>query len=244
MSGTARQLGLPFIQVPSFAPDFLEAPSNADAITWLEQVKVWPLGRLALWGEAGTGKSHLLYLWSARHGAEVIPGAALALTPPTRAVAIDDADAADERPLFHMLNAAAEAGLPVLLTGGTPPSRWPTRLPDLTSRLRATASVEIGQPDDDMLRSLLARLLAERQMAVPEPVQAWLLTRLPRTAAAMREAAIRLDRASLAARRPVTRQIAAFVLAAMQPSDGNDSETDDDSAACRAALSPDGPQLL
>jgi len=229
----ARQLGLPFVQMPLFTPDFMEAPSNANALAWLGQVEEWPLGRLAVWGEAGTGKSHLLHLWSARHGAEIIPGAALALTPPTRAVAIDDADAADERPLFHMLNGAAEAGLPVLLTGSAPPARWATALPDLTSRLRATASVEIGRPDEGMLRALLGRLLAERQMGVPEPVQEWLLTRLPRTAAAMREAAIRLDRASLAARRPVNRQIAALVLAAMRL----DEELMD-------APSPDGPLLL
>ena len=86
--------------------------------------------------------------------------------------------------------------------------------------------MEIGQPDQDMLRALLARLLAERQMAVPEAVQDWLLTRLPRTAGAMREAAAALDRASLAARRPVTRQIAAGVVDALFGPDADEVSVD------------------
>lgn len=229
-----RQLGLPFVSAPLFTADFLEGPSTAEALAWLGRVEEWPLGRLAVWGEAGTGKSHVLHLWAARQGAEIVQGPTLGLEPPTRAVAIDDADGAPETPLFHLLNAAAEAGWPVLLTGRAPAARWPTRLPDLASRLRATTSVELRQPDDEMLRSLLARLLATRQIAVPEAVQTWLLTRLPRTAGAIREAAARLDRASLAARSPVTRQIASAALAV----------DDDDFADHVPTLSHDGPSLL
>ena len=71
----------------------------------------------------------------------------------------------DETALLHLLNAAGEAGLPILLAAPAPPSRWPVRLPDLASRLRAITAVEIGPPEDALLRTLLARLLAERQLA-------------------------------------------------------------------------------
>ena len=205
------QLALPFVTDPRFTPDFLETPSNAAALAWLGR-EPWPGGRLALWGEAGAGKSHLLHLWAARTGAAVVRVEAATSGPPERPVAIDDADAAPERPLLHLLNAAAEAGWPVLLAARRPPARWGTVLPDLVSRLRAITAVEIGQPDEAMLRALLARLVAERQLAVPEAVQEWLLTRLPRTAGAMRDIAERLDGASLAARRPVTRAMAAALL--------------------------------
>ncbi|MBV8616392.1 MAG: hypothetical protein JOY66_21840 [Acetobacteraceae bacterium] len=134
--------------------------------------------------------------------------------PPTGPIAIDDADAvaSDEQRLLHLLNAAAEAGQSVLLAARTPPSRWSVALPDLASRLRATAAVEIAPADDTLLADLLKRLLVARQLAVPEAVQSWLLLRLPRTPAAIREAAARLDRASLAAGGAVTRQLAAAVL--------------------------------
>ncbi len=132
---------------------------------------------------------------------------------PQRPVAIDDADLVpNEEALLHLLNAAGEAGVPALLAGRSPPSRWGFALPDLVSRLRAISSVGIAEPDDALLRALLARLLAERQMVVAEAVQAFLLARLPRTGAAMREAAAQLDRASLAAGGRVTRAMAEAVL--------------------------------
>ena len=110
---------------------------------------------------------------------------------PAAGVALDDADAvADERALLHLLNAAGEAGVPVLLAARLPPSRWSARLPDLASRLRAITAVEIGPPEDTLLRTLLARLLADRQLRLPESVQEWLLRRLPRSAAALRDAVV------------------------------------------------------
>ena len=121
-----------------------------------------------------------------------------------------------ERPLLHLLNAAGEAGLPVLLAGRAAPARWRAALPDLASRLRATTAVRIGPAEDELLRRLLMRLLAERQLAVAEPLQDWLRLRLPRSQGAIREAVARLDRAALAGGGPVTRAIAQAVVAGLQ----------------------------
>jgi chromosomal replication initiation ATPase DnaA len=117
-------------------------------------------------------------------------------------------------------------------------------LPDLASRLRGIASVEIRVPDDSLLRSLLARLLADRQLAVPEAVQDWLCRRLPRTPAAMREAAARLDRAALIAGRRVTRAIAAEVIRHMLVPDGQEVADHEVFAAPLPSASTATPCLL
>ena len=199
------------------ATDFLQAPCNAAALTWLARTADWPNRRLALWGEAGNGKTHLMHIWAERSGAVLLRGPTLHDLPdlPTRGgIALDEADAtANEPALLHLLNAASEAGLPVLMAGRAPPSRWKTRLADLASRLRAVAAVEIGAPDDDLLRALLVRLAKERQLVVSEAVHEWLLRRLPRTPAALREAMARLDKAALASGSAVTRVLAASALA-------------------------------
>ncbi|MBV9786260.1 MAG: chromosomal replication initiator DnaA [Acidisphaera sp.] len=211
-----RQLGLPFAHTPAFA-EFLPAPSNEAARRWLTRCAEWPEGRLALWGEAGCGKTHLLHLWA---GAVPLAGPALRGLPEIAGerLAIDDADACPDEPaLLHLLNAAAEAGTPALLAARTPPSRWPVRLADLQSRLRAITAVEIGPPEDALLKALLERLLAERQLPVAPALQEWLLLRLPRTAGAVREAVARLDAAALAAGGGVTRALAASVLGELTP---------------------------
>jgi chromosomal replication initiation ATPase DnaA len=195
----ARQLALPFPYQPGFAAaDFLAAPSNEAALAWLDRTADWPEHRLLLWGEAGCGKTHLLNLWVGRTGATMLTGATVRglPPPPSLGAAIDDADLmADEIALFHLLNVCREARLPVLLTARTPPARWDIRLPDLASRLRAVTSIEVEPPEESLLQALLVRLLADRQLIVPQALQDWLLLRLPRTPAALREAVALLDKA-------------------------------------------------
>ena len=237
-----RQLALPFVHTPRLTEaDFLPSAATRPALAWLARDEDWPGQRLALWGGPGSGKTHLLHIWATRAGAGLISGtmlrdAMLGDEWPPGPLAIDDADLApSETSLLHVLNAAQEARHPVLLGSRTPPARWPTRLPDLASRLRATLAVPLGAADDGFLRTLLARLLSDRQLLVPGAVQDWLLAVLPREPAALREAAARLDRAALAAGRSVTRALAAQTLQSLMH-DNSDAEPAD--------VSPPHPALF
>ena len=214
-SRPVRQLALPFAPPaePVAPPAFFAAASNRAALAWLAAPATWPDGRLLLWGEAGQGKTHLLRDWASREGAAAVGGAGLRWpVPRAGSLALDDADLAPDEALLHVLNAAAAARQPVLLAARVPAASWGTRLPDLASRLRCTVSVQLGPPDDGLLRAVLLRLCAERQLVAPEPVQEYLLAHLPRTPAALQEAAARLDRAALAAGGRITRGLAAAVV--------------------------------
>ncbi len=211
------QLPLPFPHQPGYAAlDFLPDDSNQDALAWLSRPADWPDRRLALWGQGGCGKSHLLHIWAERHPAVLLAGQTLRGldgVPESGAIALDDADTvADEQTLLHLLNTARDRGLVLLLSGRTPPARWPVRLPDLSSRLKAITAVEIQPPGDALLRALLMRMAADRQLRMGQSVQEWLLRRLPRSPAALREAVARLDRESMACQQPITRSLAARVL--------------------------------
>ncbi|MGH7103463.1 MAG: chromosomal replication initiator DnaA [Acetobacteraceae bacterium] len=209
------QLALPFTETEEYSEaDFLDDPANREAQAWLARPLDWPGGRLCLWGESGVGKSHLLHLWARHTGALIQRGRTLseAIAPPLGAIALDDADLAPEDRLLHLLNSAREAGLSLLMAAPAAPARWPVSLPDLASRLAATAAVSVGPPADALREVLFARLLSARQLVLAPPLIAWLLTRLPRHPAALAEAAARLDRAGLAAGRPLSRQLAASAL--------------------------------
>jgi chromosomal replication initiation ATPase DnaA len=246
-----RQLALPFAHAPGYgAADFLAAGSNAAALAWLARADAWPQRRLALFGPEGCGKTHLLHIWADRSAARVVNGPMLGAwpfpgaEPLDRPLAVDDADAAAEQPLLHLLNAAGEAGLPVLLAGRAPPARWNSSLADLASRLRAITAVGIGPAEDALLRSLLARLLAERQLAVAEPLQDWLRLLLPRAQGALREAVARLDRATLAAGGRVTRALVLQVAAGFDGEAGGKLLADEIVGHGDVVTSPESPCLL
>lgn len=211
-----KQLPLPFADPPGYAAaDFVAAPSNQLARDFLDHPENWTNGRLVLWGEPGCGKTHLAHIWATEHGAAFVecPQFRDFFKLPSGPVAIDDADGAvDETALLHLINAAAEAGQPVLLTAQAPPARAKIVLPDLASRLRASLAVEISPPDDELLATLLSRLAADRQLVLNLPVRNFLRTHLPRTPAALREAVARLDKAALAGGGKVSRTLAASLL--------------------------------
>ncbi len=223
-----RQLPLPFSETPSYnAEDFLAAPCNELARNWLQRPQAWTNGRMVLWGEPGCGKSFLLHLWAQKAGALITQGADLRELPasPAGPIAIDDADTVpEETALLHLLNAAAEAGQPVLLTARLPPARQVQALPDLQSRLRASLAVEITPPDDILLGALLFRLAAARQLRITAQVADFLLQRLPRTPATLREAVARLDSAALASGGKVTRGLALRTLGDLLAPDGGPDE--------------------
>jgi chromosomal replication initiation ATPase DnaA len=215
-----RQLALALGHTDSFArEDFLRGPTNADALAMIEHWPDWPARTLALVGPEGAGKSHLAAIWAETSGARFLSARALAETDlpaalATGALVVEDLapDAFDERALFHLLNLGREEGAFLLLTARTAPATWPARIADLGSRLRAVPVVELGSPDDALLRAVLMKLFADRQLRVDDSLVTYLATRIERTFAAAREMVALLDREALRQQRPVTRALAAELL--------------------------------
>ncbi len=223
-----RQLALDLPARPALGrDDFFVAAPNRLAVAQIETWPDWPGRRLALVGPEGAGKSHLVHVWAARSAARIVPAAALAALdlatlPEDAAVAVEDADRlaaapesdAAEEALFHLHNRLGAGGGGLLVTGRAPPARWAVALPDLASRLGAFAVARLEPPDDALLSAVLVKLFADRQIAVDPDLIAYLLARMERSFAAAEALVVRLDRAGLARRRPVTARLAADILRA------------------------------
>ena len=219
-----RQLALALDHAESFArDDFLSGPSNEAALTLIERWPDWPGRTVALVGPEGAGKSHLAAIWAEQSGARFVAGRALEDTDlpaafATGSLVVEDAaaDTADERALFHLLNLAREEQAFVLLTARLAPAAWPVQIRDLGSRLRALPVITLAPPDDALLRAVIVKLCADRQLAVDESFVAYLATRIERSFAAARAAVIELDQEALRLHRPLTRALAAEVLGGKQ----------------------------
>jgi chromosomal replication initiation ATPase DnaA len=211
-----RQLALALDHAESLArEDFLAGPSNAAALSLIERWPDWPARTLLLRGPEGSGKSHLAAIWARDAGARMLSLRALAGTDvpialATGALVLENLGERqfDEAALFHLLNLAREERAYVLITARTAPAAWRTELPDLASRLRALPIVALQAPDDALLRAVIVKLFADRQLAVDEGLVGYLATRIERSFGAARAAVAALDREALRLKRPVTRALA------------------------------------
>ena len=75
--------------------------------------------------------------------------------------------------------------------------------------MRAIPVVTLSAPDDTLLRALIVKLAADRQLAVDEALVIFLANRIERSFAAARAAVARLDEEAMRRHRPVTRALAA-----------------------------------
>jgi chromosomal replication initiation ATPase DnaA len=211
--------------------DFLVAPANAAAVEVIDRYPDWPGHALVLVGEPGCGKSHLLEVWRHASGAKRIDAAEVGRIPPDMlledaALAIDNAPAAemDERALFHLLNLARQEKRHILIASSADPASWNVDLPDLASRLKALPVARLAPPDDSLLRGVLVKLFADRQLVVDETILSYLLVRMPRALEAARQLVADIDREALETKAPVTRPLAARVLQRLMAPGFFDSE--------------------
>jgi len=214
-----RQLALALPHAESFArEDFLVCEANYSALATIERWPDWPGRALLLIGPEGSGKSHLAGIWADIAGARHISARALGETDllaalATGALVVEDVQAGfDERALFHLLNLLREEEGFALITARGPPNGWALALPDLVSRLRAIPVVSLNSPDDTLLRAVLVKLFADRQVSVDDSLVSYLAIRIERSFAAARAAVEALDREALRLKRPVTRALAAELL--------------------------------
>ncbi len=212
----AIQLPLPLPSEPALKrEDFIVAPANAEAVAFIDSFPRWPAPAAALHGPAGSGKSHLVHVWSQASGALIVPAARLdaafvAARDPGRAIAVEDVEQrAGDAALFALFQHSG----PLLLTSREPPASWAATLPDLRSRFAALLAFPLWAPDDALLAALARKLFTDRQLAVPETVIMRILNAIERSPAALRDFVARADARALAKKGPVTVALVAELLA-------------------------------
>lgn len=209
------QIPLSFQQQASLAEnDYIVSAGNETLFTSLMHPERWNSHGCLLIGEPGSGKTHLAHIWCSRFGAAMLAPEAIA---PSDAgfILIDNIEQAGPNPegLFHLLNSVRETNRKILLTASSVPAGFIT-LPDVLSRLKALFTLTIPGPDEEMMRGIIHKLFADRQLRVEEGVIDYILTRTERSYRALQSLIATLDESSLIRKQGVTIPLARQVLGA------------------------------
>jgi DnaA family protein len=211
----SRQVPLALAPEPAWRLDHY-LPADPAAWPQLTEALAQPLAGvpLYLWGDTGSGKTHLLRAAAglAQARGQRVAAFGPATLPPWELaedaglVLIDDCQALDpaaQQAAFALFVHAQAAGVPLLAAGRLPPVDLPLR-DDLRTRLGWGLVFHLGVPGEAPVRALLRREADRRGFLLTDDVMNYLLLRCARDLRHLMDLLDRLDHFALAEKRAVT----------------------------------------
>lgn len=202
--------------------DFMVNRCNLQAINVIDSWPNWPFFAYVLYGPKGCGKSHLAHVF-AEHVAcfyqkpvsvkiinaiDITSHKVNMLHRENTCLVVENlCPQANNENLFHLFNLYQNEGGFVLFTAEQAPARMRFKLPDLQSRLNIIPSVEIGEPDDEMLSALIVKLFNDRQIIISQEVLNYIIRNMQRSFSFAVKLVEEIDMISLAKKRTVSTSI-------------------------------------
>lgn len=222
-TGDIMQIPLPFKAAERAAFDSFHGNGNEDLVRQLHKIAAGEsIRNVYIWGDTGTGKSHLLHATCneasdcARTAALVPLSQSRELSPSMLEnleqldlVCLDDLDRIASAPawelaVFGLFNRMRELGTPIVMTCRLGPRGAPVELPDLASRLAWDLVYRVAPLDEASLLQALRQRGAMRGMEVPDEVLHYLSRRVPRDVHTLFQWLDKMDEASLSAKKKLT----------------------------------------
>lgn len=227
MSKNSEQLILDLLHREALGrEDFLVTSSNSAAVALIDQWPNWPSHAAIILGDEGCGKTHLVEVWRRRNNAALVTADELGASEipallQSGALAIEElqSEKLNERALFHALNLAKQESKFLLLTTRLAPAFLPLVIPDLASRLKSLPTIQILPPDDALLRGVLVKLFADRQISVEEGLINYIVIRMPRSLGMARKLVTDIDLLAMTEKTEVNKRLVARVLAKIEEPD-------------------------
>jgi len=171
--------------------DFMVTKSNLEALAFIDEF-IKSNQRIGLLvGSPGSGKSHLIKIFMN----SIETSLSKIITLPSNNLfnefekneftIIEDIHNINikfsEEDLLHAINISKETKRSLIMTSRIPISRFEIKLTDLRSRLESISVAIIEEPDDELMKSIILKMLRDRQLMVNPPIIEFLMKRLERT---------------------------------------------------------------
>ncbi|WP_323733154.1 HdaA/DnaA family protein [Candidatus Bandiella euplotis] len=159
----------------------------------------WPNKKLLIIGPHKSGKTLLTTIWRKNTDAVVIKN--VEDFKDAEKVIVDNIEELSEINLVNIINFTNERGLPLLLTANQYPS---FNLKDLNSRIKSIYKVIIKEPDEELLKLILAKSFKQLQIKISDEIISLIFRSIERNYESAYEVVKFIDKLSKITKRSVT----------------------------------------
>ena len=184
------------------ADDFIVSHSNFEAYNAILSYEKWQNKRLLIIGSPKSGKTSLVKIWQKKTDAVFFDNMEnVENIKYNKNIIIDNIENFSESSLINIVNFANERSLSLLLTSIKYPS---FSLKDLNSRIKGTYKVLINEPDENLLKLLIVKLLKRKQVKVSKETVDFIFSNMERSYEFIYKIVNLIDKFSKIAKRKIT----------------------------------------
>jgi chromosomal replication initiation ATPase DnaA len=214
-----QQIAFNLTPVNSYDPkEFISSASNIDAYNkiknWENEWGILPYRHaLLVYGPKSSGKTYLARIWQSLSGAFLIDNNHVFhedLLNNYSSFVIENIEDRQEEDLLHHFNSISEKQKYLLMTTSTLDLDF--KLKDLSSRISSNLRLEIKQPDDELMKTLLFKLFSNHSIQISNKILNFLLVNLTREFSKIIEFVDKVNQLGLISKRSITLKLIKQVL--------------------------------
>tara|TARA_Y200000002_G_scaffold360482_1_gene345787 strand:- start:168 stop:794 length:627 start_codon:yes stop_codon:yes gene_type:complete len=163
------------------------------------------LNLIFLYGPNKSGKSFLAHIWKKNNYAIQLENNFKIFLDKKSNVLIDNISKYKEEDVFYIVNNCILNKLKILITSNSKINEIDFQFLDLSSRLKTFNYLEINQPNDEMLLTILTKLLIDKQFIInSNDIFEYILRRVDRSYEGIHNIVAKLDILTLEKKRQLT----------------------------------------
>ena len=201
-----------------FEDDFCISQSNQDVYDYLFKWPSWESNILNIQGPSKSGKTFLLTIFAQKHSFIKISSKGLSSEKidfllSQKSLIVEDIDqSTSEEILFLIFNDFKANNKFLVFSSTQDSSNIKFELKDLASRFKSVFNLEISNPSDNLLYSILLKQLSSRQIVIKKELLTHIIYRIERTYNAVNKFVVNIDKESLVNKKKIDLKLINHVL--------------------------------
>ena len=201
-----------------FEEDFCISQSNQDVCNYLRKWPNWDDHIINIFGPKKSGKTFLLTVFERKNSFLRVSANTLnkesvsSVLSQERLIIEDVEENTDEELLFLLFNEFKNNNKYLVFSSTQDTSRISFQLQDLLSRFKSILNLEISNPSDALLCSVLMKQLSEKQIIIKKELITHTIKRIERSYDSVNKFAAMIDEESLKNKKKIDLKLINFVL--------------------------------